>query len=488
MNEHAQDSGILLTSALNPREPIVPQLLLDAVECLSSPLEFLVAIEPDAGPFEAFRQNYPALHLRRCGARSLTPEETEQAAGLLRWMLQELATWTHGSDSRLDKMAAILVLLNEFDWNDAQWALLPDTAVSVELLKLLRDILKNYHIAIQREPGHCRSGSIDVVSELEKADRDEDWEAISGYWQQIVTWLPVGGLLGRALSCLARFDMSGLAAVMDEVSQIQTAYFVAGSLSEVNRLRLARATTSRRYRFAAVLSISWGDHVFTGVGDEVENEFAALLEEVSQNVDQWTRWMQAFNEYPIRFPALQRPLGRALAQAPELSLAIYVDSISLFPWPLNGSHYRHPSRIDGRQSVALCLGVFRAAASSEQRLRLWRLAHTRWMRWAFTDHSISDHHLTSIVGSELDYAITAYAAENLTSDERETQLTSLAKDIHDIEMIWHSSFAELVSDLYVLQSMLQPFLAANGSDWLFEQPIVPQNLVGNPYTKQRFKT
>ncbi len=487
MNEHTQDGAALLASALNPGESIVPQRLLDAVGCLSSPLEFLAAIDPEGEPFEAFRQDYPALHLRRCGARSLTPEEMEQAIGLLRWMLRELAAWTHKLDPRLDKVAAMLVLLNEFDWDDAQWAMVPDTVVNVELIKMFINILKGYRIEIHGEPGHRRSGSIDVVSELVKADSNADWVGISGYWRQIEPWLPGGGIISRALPCLARFAMNDLASVMNEVSQIQTAYFVARSLSEVNRLRLARATTSHRYRFAAALSISWGNHVFPGIGDEAESEFAALLEELSQNADQWTRWMQAFNKHPIRFPALQRPLGRALVPAPEHALAIYVDSISLSTWPINGSHYRHPSRPDGRQCVALCLSVFREAASTEQRLRLWRLAHTRWTRWALDRDSSSQRHLSSIVGTELDYAITAYAAENLSPEVLETVLASLSKDIHGIEMNWYSSFSELVSHRYVLLSMMQPLLAVNGSDWLFKQPVVPEELVENSYTKQRYK-
>jgi len=60
--------------------------------------------------------DYPALHLRRCGARSLSPEEVAQASGLLRWILRELAEWAHERDPRLEKVAAMLVLLNEFDW------------------------------------------------------------------------------------------------------------------------------------------------------------------------------------------------------------------------------------------------------------------------------------------------------------------------------------------------------------------------------------
>lgn len=83
-------------------------------------------------------------------------------------------------------------------------------------------------------------------------------------------------------------------------------------------------------------------------------------------------------------------------------------------------------------------------------------------------------------------AITAYAAENLSPEELQTELATLAKDIHGIEMNWHSSFSELVSHRYVPLSMLHHLLAVNGSDWLFKQLIAPKEPAENSYAKQRF--
>jgi len=410
MNLHDQNIE-LIASALKPGEINAPQRLLDTVAQLSSPLDFLISTEPVAEPFEVFREMFPALHLRRSRARSLSSAEEDQAVGLLRWVLRELSAWTRETDPRLVKITAAIVALNEFDWNDAKWALLSDTAVTPELIKLLCGIVNGYRCEIQTEPGRRASRTNDLVATLLKADSEGDWVAIWVSWQQIETWLYGGFFLRNTLPCLARFDLNGLASAMDDVSQIQTAYLIAKSLSEEHRLRLARSTSSRRYRFAAVLSIAWGKHVFTGISNEAEEELSALLTEVSQDAEQWSRWMQAFNEHPTRFPALQRSLGRALAQAPEHALASYVENISLNAQLLNGLHYGQPSRPDSRQSVALCLAAFRGAAISEQRCRLWQMAHTAWERWGFGLQSSSERHLIGIVASELDYAITAHAVE-----------------------------------------------------------------------------
>ena len=487
MSSNYHDAEEFIASAMKAGESIVPQRLLDAATKLSQPLNFLTSLEPASEPFEVFREEYPALHLSRCRARSLNSAEMEQAVGLLRWVLQELAVWTLDSDPRLVKMTSLMVALNEFDWSDAQWSLLPDTAVNPLLPKLLCDIVSNYRCEIQCEPGYRASRTNDLIAALTKADSVGDWASIAANWQQIETWLHGGLFLEQAVPCLACFDMSGLASAMDEVSQIQTAYLVARSLSEVNRVRLARATSSWRYRFASVLSIAWGGNVFKDLGDEARDELTALLAMVSQDADQWPRWMQAFNQDPIRFPALQPALGKALAQAPEYAWTSYVESISLYAWPLNGPTYGQQSRLDGRQSVAVCLRAFREAATPEQRCRLWRLAYTRWQQWNFGLHSSSEHYLGSIVGSELDYAIAAHAAECLNTSERDALLASLVKEANDIELRWHQSISDLRSSRNSFLSRMQPLLAAGSADCLFERPVRPPEIIQNPYTQRKYR-
>lgn len=485
MNSHYQDAEELVTSAMKPGEVIVPQRLLDEITRLSQPLDFLLSLEPDPEPFEVFREEYPTLHLRRGAARSMSSADAEQVVCLLRWVIQELSAWTRECDPCFVKMAAVMVMLNEFDWSDIEWALLSDLAVSPLLTKLLCGVLNNYRYEIQCDSGHRAPRTNDLAAALTKADNEGDWASIAASWQQIEPWLHGGLFMGQVLPCLVCFDMNGLASAMDELPQIQTGYLVAKSLSEAKRVRLARATSSWRYRFASVLSIAWGGNGFKDLGEEARDELSALLMVVSQDTDQWQRWMQAFNQYPIRFPALQPALGKALAQAPEYALASYVDSISLDAWPLNRTHYVQPSRLDGRQSVAVCLSAFREAANLDQRCRLWRLAHTRWQYWNFGLQS-SERQLGGVVGSELDYAVAAHAAECLTSDEREVELSSLVNKVRDIEMRWYASISDLLTCRNAILSQMQPLLAAGNCDWLFVRADTPTELTPDSYTMAKF--
>ena len=56
MNPHTQDAEALVASAQKSGDVIMPQRLLDAVGQLLSPLNFFVATESEAKPFEVFRQ------------------------------------------------------------------------------------------------------------------------------------------------------------------------------------------------------------------------------------------------------------------------------------------------------------------------------------------------------------------------------------------------------------------------------------------------
>ena len=487
MMQQTEDIEAYISSALKPGSIILPQHLLDAVEQLTSPLSFLTSPEPEAEPFDALRKKYPALHNRRYEGRQLSSEESEQAIGLLRWVLQELSGWTRKCDQRLERLTAVFVLLNEFDLSDTDWASLSEQSVNCELIKFLLEIVKNYRCKISIEPGSRSAATKALLNSLTTADNEGDWITISESWSQVETWLDGGLFLKIAVQCIARFNMNALASEMNKVSQVQIAYLVAKSLSEENRIKLARITSSNRYRFAAMLSLAWRQNKFTKLDSETQKELSELLIDVSKDSDQWPRWMQAFNQYPIRFPALQSSLGRALADAPDHALESYVESISLYACQLNATQNSQTSNPDGRRCVRMGLSVFVKAAAADQRKKLWHLAYTRWQSWNFGLQSSPKQHLGGIVGCELDFAITAYEAECLTPKERKTQLASLIQEFRYIETRWHSSILDLRTERYKLKSKMQPLLAAESSNWLFTQQIIPSEITQTPYTQRKFE-
>ena len=195
--------------------------------------------------------------------------------------------------------------------------------------------------------------------------------------------------------------------------------------------------------------------------------------------------MRAFNTYPSRFPALQRPLGKALAHAPHGALAGYVDAVWLFPQPFGQQQ-------PGRRAVAECLGEFSAHASSEQRSSLWTLAHARWRDWDFNKGD-SHQHLTAINGSCLDYALVAYAMECMDEPSRNNAMQNIRDEILTLEHIWHASHSDIITGWNRLLSRFQPFahaatVAINGGDWLAEtRAYLPFEPTQNSYLLSMYR-
>ena len=485
MNESFKDSGAILSLALQPGDVAVPQRLLDAVEQLDSPVDLIISPEPAEGPFEALREEFPALLYRRFGGRPSSPDESEQVIRLLRWVLIEMSEWAYVADQKLTKLTTIFVVLNDFSWDDSQWTTFSETAVSKELSRVLGALLRGYSVTVDFDSASRITTTNNLLEVLAHADNDGDWVTISDYWQQIETWLHAPCFLKHAAPCLARFDMGSLIEFADHASSILEAYLVAASLSAENRLKLARASSSNRYRFAALLSIQWQRDLRNGLPDGAAIELIMLLSQGANDALEWRRWMYAFNKYPLRFPALQPSLGNALTHAPEEALTAYIESIELHVWPLDGSIPQRPLRPDSRQCVAQCLEEFHRAANQLQRHILWRKAHDRWHLWRFGVGSVKDPYLFNIAGSELDYAVAAYAVECLESNERQDRLTALEAEAHGIETGWYPSRSHLTTRWYSLVSEMQPLFATIGINPLFISPVIPESLNGSPYRGRR---
>lgn len=473
MREDLQDTDAILVLALKPGEILSPTALLEALQILPSQLAFLSTLDPPAGPFEALREQFPALQMRRCRARDLRKEEIDLAVHLTRWSLEELRSWTTEADPLFLKFAAVVVVLNELGWNDSQWTALPDNTVSAELLRGLSAILRAQSISISLESSSARKREGGVLTAIANADEAMDWVTIYDYWQQLEPWICGSCLLEQAVPCMARFNPAGLADVTNQIPSIYTAYCFAMVLCHANRLKLAQASASPRFRFAAVLSLKWRNTPFEEIEEGAVDEFSMLLEQVAADSEEWPKWMNSFNKHPSSFVALQRPLGRALASAPQHAIAAYIESVELFPWPIHLLSVETGTRPSPRESVTRCLREFASSAERGQREILWRIANDRWTTWDFGLRSKLQGSLGSIVGSELDYALVGYTAECLSKKENKARAQALVDQVKNVENDWHTSLSSLRNQRYSLLSALQPLFADKETDWLYFDRVHP---------------
>jgi hypothetical protein len=189
-----------------------------------------------------------------------------------------------------------------------------------------------------------------------------------------------------------------------------------------------------------------------------------LLIKMSADSDRWRDLMDIFNRYPVRYPGLQDPLGRALASAPFQARETYIASIQLHDVAFDDA---------GRENVAACLRAFQAQANLNQREAMWRLAYDRWSEWHF-GRSDSNSHLLHIRASLLDYAIVGYAIECLGPNAAmQARVNILVKSL-SLHQNWYLSASAMTTDWNKSLSSFQPFghaehiLAGNNEDWLCE--------------------
>lgn len=244
---------------------------------------------------------------------------------------------------------------------------------------------------------------------------------------------------------------------------------VAGALTVEQRLGLAIASDNPYIQFScAQKTLShWPKQSQLPLR---EQQFLTnLLLKVAKESARWKAWMEVFNSYPLRYPALQVALGNALAVAPESAVEAYVSSIRLHSTRL------HSTPGESRRHVAECLRAFRGAAKRERCSMLWTCAYQRWSAWRF-DLDRPGKYLFDISRSELDYAVVAYATECMGDAGRGQALGAICNELSVLDNRWYASLQDCVTEWNRLLSQFQPYAhamsaIAAGEDWLTESKI-----------------
>ncbi len=209
----------------------------------------------------------------------------------------------------------------------------------------------------------------------------------------------------------------------------------------------------------------------------------SLLLKVASDGPRWLAWMRIFNAYPVRYPALQVPLGHALADVPDPAIDSYVNELVLL---------KRPTLQDGaRQIAAECLRAFRAKATPERRILLWGRVYHRWSNWSF-DQANSNSHLFAIASSDLDYGIVAFACECMNEGDRTRVMGEIAEESERMDKKWHGSATDILTAWNRLLSRFQPYahasqVATNGGDWLNQiTTYFPFDPAANEYLMMKY--
>lgn len=393
----------VLADARNPGPICGPKELLAALADVDRPLELLNNWDNCNNLCDKFDNDYNFIRL--CGAAGVRPSDSDMLrwSSLLRWMLEELANWNPVGDPNLRTLAAIFVTGTMSDIDHKLWRLLPNAfSANAHLVKTMQTLLGQCKAAID-VPLRTRApiSTKDAIAGFTEANAAKDWKALDEYLHSFGDYILPSLPQTQATRILARCGNAELLEVISGLDDaLLAAAFVAAIADEDMYLPLAVSCSSSHFEFAALRRA-----VSRRVpqAQSITPLLAPLLVKISADTTRWRALMDVFNQYPIRYPALQESLGVALAGSSSKAMEAYVSAIQLNSVAINDAE---------REDVAVCLRAFRASASGDKREELWRFAYERWSAWDF-ERSNSEAHLFEVRASLLDYAIVGYAIECL---------------------------------------------------------------------------
>lgn len=459
-----------LTLALMPGSADGPTRLLTVLATKDSPLDCLAHDDEIGSVREAIEHDFGFLRLLRSRSEVAENELIERWAALVRWLMGTVKDWKPSDDPRMKVLVAVLITSRMCGGDADLWHLLPeDLAPSAEFLAALGSFVAKRQVVFgARGNATPPIWESEFAAAFQAADTGGDWAAIADMWPRL-------GHIGRPdilfvemVRCLARHEFAGLVRATDALRQCHPIMELAQALPVDQRLGLAIASTSGRVHFCcAFMTVARNAEARTLSPDD-EAALSELLVGVAGAPEEFRKWMAAFNTYPLRYPPLHRPLGRALAHASQEAATIYIDSITL-----------HPIRVtnvdESRTLVSECLRAFSREALPDFRQAVWVRAYQRWLDWRFGAADPSTH-LFDVSRSLIDFAVVSYVCECMSLADRDRSIAEIQKAMSEIELNWRRSESECITEWNRLLSLFQPYAHAYhvinyGIDILFKKGI-----------------
>jgi hypothetical protein len=448
-----------------------PRELLDGLVGIENPLTALASYNEANALFESLYGEFGFLKVP-AATNPLQPEERSRWVALLRWLLRELRGWRVAADPASRMLVAIFIVAQANDWDNSFWLQVPeDVGNNLELVQRLKGLLGSLLTDHATRGGMTALiWEVEAVEAFEAADRDGDWVGIASGLRFFEHQLVPRTILAQPVRCLYRCGISHLLEAVANLHQTVIALQVASALRVDERLRLVLRSDNPYMEFAGIYQTISGRHTAQQLSPADQQLVTQILLKVAADEPRWQAWMRVFNAFPMQYPALQAPLGAALAEAPEAAIGAYVDAIVL-----SVRAVKPPTPNPNRQCITTCLRRFKGGAPLDKRTLLWTKAHERWSAWDFDVKNVQTH-LSSVSRSDLDYALVGFASECINDNDRSEVHKKIIGKLNALKDDWYISLMDIITRFHRILSRYQPYAHAvlaleNGEDWLIETEV-----------------
>lgn len=404
------------------------------------------------GTRKALRDVYPFLWFDH---PKLSEEECAQYEGLFSWLVHALASYATHRSPCLPELLAMTSLMDCDGqlWHELCQAIGPPPP---SLIEDLRSFIRTYRIDSEGLLARNRSEADQVYAILADA-ASRNWNRLHSWTLREAREFQVP-LKQQAWAALARLDPPSLRAYFEEEHDFFEVNTYVLQAPTAESLRLAITTGNWTLRFWAVFHSA---QRATAGANSFPAEWETLLTEAACMPEEWRRWLAVLNEYPGRYPQLQKALGTMLATVSDHAIDTYVASLSDYD----------ANRLD----VATTLHPFRIQATLQKRQRLWNAAHRRWLQWDFgrPEHS---SYISDVRRSAFDFPAIGYIVECMDDAMRTNWRQELRQRAAAIESDWHADPRVPVSKRFELISAYQLLahaeqVIAGATDWLPTMPL-----------------
>lgn len=257
---------------------------------------------------------------------------------------------------------------------------------------------------------------------------------------------------------------SELITLFKKITDIPTLWGIFANLDSSLLLNLTHESDTPHIIFCTLSSLFPFESRERPFLTENENTLVTnILIKCSYKKEFWYEILKIFNTYPLRYPTLQKNLGKALAIInDETCINIYIDTLYLYPINSND---------EGRNCIKICLEEFERLASNKLKIFLYTKAFNVWMEWKFDIPKTG--YLFNIKFSLLDFAIVKYYKNTCSDEKINFIIKDKIEEMWDIDNNWYKSSTEFTAQWYWYLSSLQPLfhlqMLNNGTELNFLQ-------------------
>lgn len=379
-------------------------------------------------------EEFPAFW---CGSREYDESKMHSFDCLFLMLIEQLKQFPEKPEEQSSAIIKILALSDFLEHEDQLWPEVLKT--NIQINAMLIDKLKETFVESRVDSravfanAHLSEEQTNLVL---SGIADKDWRSVE--WTLDHLWSRIGLRIkqtsGAALFHLAPDTLASAIEGLEDFLDI-TSYIV--HTPSHHHLKIAVASSNWTFKFWALQQsarrAAAGHQAF-------DVEWEALLAEAAQIPVEWARWMWVMNEFPSRYPEIQRALGRTLSGAS-------VDALEGYFTPLSMNDL-------SRTAVTQALEAFRSSASETARRTFWVMAFKRWQDWDFGTTEGSKI-LLRVTTSALDFAVVGYFVECADSQARDAFVEALARRAKLMEHAWHPNESPVLTERFKLISAYQ---------------------------------